>query len=332
MKGALTMLSTEALLRKAVLDTTDFGGAGEAPLSLEQVKQFIELMSAEQVMLSEARRVTSSSAKWQESIVDFASRIARKGSEATRLADADRVEPSTGIVEISTVLLRGEVPVSDEVFEDNVAQAGFAASLERTIASRFGFDIEDLMVNGDTASADTYLNALEGWLEQARTGTTGAGQTANTFDASSFAQDYQEIFKQLLIKIPKRHLRAIQGGLGRFYVPVTLDQKYRDLLASRGTALGDFNLTEKGDLKYQGIKIVPAPSFDNGIISGTPDTARVLLTNPNNLYAGFHRAMRFETWRDPREGATSFVITARVDAKVAVVNATAHANLVNVEP
>ena len=188
------------------------------------------------------------------------------------------------------------------------------------------------MVNGDTADANTYLALIEGWLEQARVGKSGAGQTANTFDASSYGQDYQEIFKQLLVRIPKRHLRAIRGGLGRFYVAVTLEQKYRDLLATRGTALGDFMLTEAGDLKYQGIKIVAAPSFDNAIISGTPDTSEVLLTNPNNLYAGFHRAMRFETWRDPREGLTSFVITARVDAEIAVVNATAHANLVNVEP
>ena len=36
--------------------------------------------------------------------------------------------------------------------------------------------------------------------------------------------------------------------------------------------------------------------------------------------------------RDPREGATSFVTSARVDAQIAVVEATAIANLVNVEP
>jgi hypothetical protein len=326
------MLSTESLLRKAVLDTSSFDGAGEAPLSVEQVKQFIELMSAEQVMLADARRVTSSSAKWQESIVDFASRIARPGTQATRLADGDRVVPDVGLVEINTELLRGEVPITDEVMEDNVASQGFAASLERLIAGRFGFDIEELLMNGDTNSGDTYLALLNGWLEQATDGKSGPGQTANTFDASSYGQDYQEVFKQMLTRFPKRFLRSINGGKGRYYVPVTLDQKYRDLLATRGTALGDFMLTEAGDLKYQGIKITPVPVMDEGIVSGTPDTSEILLTNPSNLYAGFHRAMRFETWRDPREGVTSFVITARVDAEIAVVNATAHANLVNIEP
>jgi hypothetical protein len=64
----------------------DFGGAGQAPLSVEQVTQFIELMQAEQVMLADVRTVTSGAAKWQESIINFASRIAKAGTEGTRLA------------------------------------------------------------------------------------------------------------------------------------------------------------------------------------------------------------------------------------------------------
>jgi hypothetical protein len=42
--------------------------------------------------------------------------------------------------------------------------------------------------------------------------------------------------------------------------------------------------------------------------------------------------MTLETFRDPREGATSFIVTARVDAKIAVPDATAIATSVNVEP
>lgn len=325
------MLSTEELLRKALLSSTDgsadFGGVGQAPLSVEQITQFIELMQAEQVMLRTVRTVTSGAAKWQESIINFGSRIAKPGTEGSRLADGDRIVPSTGIVEISTVLLRAEVPVSDEVFEDNVAGQQLTGSLERTIADRFGFDIEDLMVNGDTANVgDTYLAQLNGWLKQAKSGTG-----ANSFDASAYGQDYQEIFKQLLVKMPKRFLRGLRQN-GAYFVPVTLEQKYRDILASRGTPLGDFMLTGNGDLSYQGIPIIGAPTFDAGITAGSPDTSSILLSPKQNLYAGFHRAMKFETWRDPREGATSFVVTARVDAKIAVIPATTLAYNVDVEP
>jgi hypothetical protein len=315
-------LPTEELLRKATFTTTDFGGAGEAPLSIEQVEQFIELMSAEQVMLSDVRQVTSMASKWQESIIDFASRIARPGVEATRLSDGDRVKPSTGLVELSTVLLRAEVPVSDEVMEDNVARERIVGSLERTIASRFGFDVEDLMVNGDTGSGDPFIALLDGWLKQ-------AVDSGNSLDATSIGQDYQEIFRRLLTLLPDRFKRNLETDY-RFYVPKRLEEKYRDILADRGTALGDLMLTGKNEVTYQGILVRGVPSF--AITSATPDTSHVLLSHRSNLYAGFHRNIKFETWRDPREGAMSFIVTSRVDAKVAVPEATSVAENVDVEP
>lgn len=333
------MLNTEELLRKAVLQITDgttgagtpggdFGGAtggvgstqgtaAEAPLSVEQVTAFIELMQAETPMLKSARTVTSQAQKWQESIVDFTARMARPGTEATRLATTDRTRPLTGMVEISTVLLRGEVPVSDEVWEDQVAGDAFRGSLERLIADRFGFDIEELLVNGDTASADSYLALLNGWLKRAQT-------NGHSVDASSYGKDYQEIFKVLLQNIPDRFLRNIEAG-GAFYVPKRLEIQYNDILASRGTPLGDLRLMQGGGLTYQGIKIVGVPN-----IKISNNTSTILLSHSQNLYAGFHRNMRFETYRDPREGATSFCVTARVDAKIAVPDATAVATAVDV--
>lgn len=339
------MLSTEELLRKAVLSATDgtagapanssgdFGGAGEAALSIEQVTQFIELMAAQQVMLTEARTVTSSAAKWNESILDMNGRIMRPGIEAQRLAEGQRRKPATGIVEISTVLGRAEIPVSDETLEDNVAGANIVASIQRLIADQAGFDVEDLFVNGDTSNAsDAWLALANGWLKQAVSGGTGAGNdTPNTFDASAYGQDYQAIFKKMIQSMPKRYLRNLKIN-GRFYVPVTLEQAWRDILASRVGALGDLSLTQSNDLTYQGVKIVSAASFDAGIVAGSPDTCTILLSNNANLYAGYHRAMKFETFRDPREGATSFIITCRVDPKVAVINATVTASSVNVEP
>lgn len=334
------MLSTEELLRKAVLSATDgtagapansngdFGGSGEAALSIEQVTQFIELMAAQQVMLSEAQTKTSSAAKWNESIIDMNGRIMKPGVEATRLTEGKRRKPTTGIVEISTVLGRAEIPVSDETLEDNVAGANIVASIQRLIADQAGFDIEDLFVNGDTDSDDEWLALADGWLKQAVVGKTGAGRaTPNTFSAASFGKDYQAIFKKMLQSMPKRYLRNLKVN-GRFYVPVTLEQAWRDILASRVGPLGDLSLTQSQDLTYQGVKVVPAPSFDAGIADD--DTCTILLSANSNLYAGYHRAMKFETFRDPREGATSFIITTRVDPQVAVIDATVTATAVDV--
>ena len=312
------MISNKELLRKATLTTDDFG-EGSAPLTVEQVKEFIKLMSADKVFLEDARRVTSNAAKWEESIVDFGGRITHKGVQGTRLADQDRAKPKLGNVEISTVLLRAEVPVSDESLEDNVAEEGFANDLEQLIADQFGYDVEELLLTGDTGSSDEFLALLDGWLVQAQ------GADGHVVDASNEGQDYQSVFKQLLQSIPNRHKRNLRTD-GRYYVPVTLEENYRDILSARGTPLGDLTLTGNSELRYQGILIKGAPTMP----IHDDETAEVLLANKNNLYAGFRRSMTMETFRDPREGATSFIVTARVDSKIAIPDATAIATDVDV--
>jgi HK97 family phage major capsid protein len=318
-------ISNQELLRKATLTTDDFGGVGEAPLKIEAADSFITLMTTGQELLSDVQVVRHTAAKWQQATIQFASRIMRPGVQATRLADADRAKPTTGMIEMSTVLVKGEVPVADEVFEDNIEGDSFANTLETLIADRAGFDLEELAVAGDVALAgtDAYLGLLDGWLKQFR----GAG--GHVVDASSLGTDYQTIFRRLLLSLPARALRNIESD-GRYYVPKRMEQMYRDILSSRGTPLGDLSLTAAGELRYQGILIKGVTTIP--ITAGSPDTTQIVLTNKNNLYAGFRRQLSIESFRDPREGSTSFIITCRFDAKVADVDASATATNVNVEP
>ena len=73
------------------------------------------------------------------------SRIMRAGTEATRLLDADRVVPTTGLASLSTVLLRGEVPISDEAFEDNIEKDRMADTIMTMVAEAVGRDVEELL-------------------------------------------------------------------------------------------------------------------------------------------------------------------------------------------
>ncbi len=311
----------ETYLKKAILTTTDLGTG--ATLNPEQADEFLRLAIAPQVMLPEVRTVRSSATKWQEAKIDFGSRILRPGVEGERLTYEERAKPTTGYVEISTVLVKGEVPISDEVMEENVEREGFADTIVQMVAEGSGRDLEELFIRGDTGSPDGYLAQLNGWLKQAE---VGAG--AHVYDAAADGQDYQSIFKKLLLALPDQYKRDIENM--RFYVPVRLEEIYRDQLSARGTPLGDQTLQGKTPLTYQGIKIRGVPLFP--IAPGASDTSKVLLTHRLNLYAGYRRQIRLETYRDPREGATSFIVTARADAKIAVIPATALAYNVNVEP
>ena len=322
-------LTPHELLRKASLTTTDFGGANEAPLSVEQVQQFLRLAITPQDMLPDVRTVMANASKWQESKINFDSRILRPGTEFTRLADAQRIKPGTGVVEISTVLVRGEVPISDEVMEDQVERAGFGDTVMAMIAEASGRDVEELMINGDTddseighgEGAGSYLRLLDGWLKHAIVG-------GNVTDAASLGTDYQSIFNRLLVALPNRYKRDKPNM--RYYAPTILVEKYRDILAQRGTPLGDLTLEGGRELRYQTILIKPVANMI--VKDGTPDTSFILLSHRQNLYAGYRRQIRIETWRDPREGGTSFVLNARIDAQVAHAPALSVAENVNVEP
>ena len=355
------MVSSTRQLLKDNLTLADFGGDNEAPLSIQQIAIFLRLAITSQAMLPDVRMVTSNANKWQESKINVDNRIMRAASELTRLGDTDRYSPSTGIIELSTVLLRGEVPISDEVLEDQVEREGFGSTVMTMVAEGAGRDIEDLMVNGDnsifnpeTSTADTgkpssndtnfatqvgvptattgtgsvsdatYFRAMNqngsagGWLAQALRGANG-----NVTNAGG-SNDYQDVFANLLAGLPDRYKRDKANM--RFYVPDTLEELYRDTLASRGTPLGDAMLQGDRPLTYQAIPIKSVPIMR----VTSDDSTYVLLTHRLNLYAGFRRQIKMETWRDPREGGTSFVVSTRVDAKVAHVPATAVAHNVDV--
>lgn len=333
----MARLSNAELLQKATMTTANLGGGTgginngpEAPLSIEQVDRFYRLAVTPQAILPEVREVKNTAAKWQESKIQFGGRILRKGVQGTRLADGDRVVPDTGMVEISCELMRGEVPIGDEVMEDQVERAGFGDTVMALIAENVGRDIEDLLLNGETAGAgglftadSNYLQTLNGWMQQCR---DGAG--ANLYDAVGDSQDYQTIMGRMLTMLPDRFKRDIDNM--RYYVPLRFLEKYRDQLSARGTALGDASLEGVREHRYQGILIKPVPL--QLITPGSPDTTHILLAHRTNLMAGYQRMVRMESWRDPREGVTSFVVNCRIDAKIQHVPATVVAKNVDVEP
>jgi hypothetical protein len=206
--------------------------------------------------------------------------------------------------------------------EDQVERAGFSTTLTQMIAEAVGRDIEELFIQGDTGSGDTYLALQDGWLVLA------AGAGGNVYAAAGDGQDYRTIFGQLLRSLPDSFKR--DKGNMRFYVPTILEEKYRDQIADRGTALGDQTLEGVRPMMYQGILIKPVAQFP--IVAGSPDTSQILLSHRSNLYAGYRRQIRLEPFRDPREGSTSWTATARVDPEIAVVESTAVATGVDVEP
>ncbi|KKN47443.1 hypothetical protein LCGC14_0662830 [marine sediment metagenome] len=304
------MLTNKQLLEKAALETEDFGGSGEARLTVEQAEAFIKIATTPQAMLADVRTVLNNAATWEENRIAFG-RILKPASasgvgEQGRLTGANRVAPTTGVVVMATRLFRGEVLVSDSVMEDNTEREGFAGTITSMIAEQCGVDIEDLMINGDTDNDDAFLAEIDGWLKIV-TDYNGGSQV---HDASGDAT-FQATLKALLANLPSA-FKKDKAGL-RFYCSDIVEEAYRDVLSTRGTPLGDLTLEGTKALKYQGIDVKPVPLFP---VDDTTGLSVVLLTHKNNLYAGWRRQIVLEPYRDPRDGGTSFIVSTRVDAEV----------------
>lgn len=310
-------------LEKATFTTSDLKPpAGGGYLSPGQARAFLREAIEQSVLLSEARYEDHEQPLFEVPRIAFNTRILRRGVEAQRLADADRVKPDTDLVTLQTVLLRGEVHLSDEVLEDNIERARLADTIMAMVAEAVSRDLEELAIKGDTdrtTSEDQYLATLDGVIKQLQVGLP----TAQKIDATSIGT-YEELFRTMVAAMPPRYRRN-QGAL-RLYVPVKHRDGYVAELRGRGTPLGD-TATIRGlatELAFDGIPVrgVPLMTGTDEINAASVDYSKfAILIDPQNLIVGFQRRVRVERFRDPREGATSIVISLRVDFKVALPDA-----------
>jgi hypothetical protein len=309
-------------LEKATFTTGDLtGGSNGGILTAGQADQFLRVAIESQTILPAARNEFSDRPSFEVPRVSLASRILRPGVEGTRLADADRVKAATGLVTLATKLFKGELPVSDEAFEDNIERDGYADTLMQMIATAVGRDIEEIVIKGDTArdpggtdpAADAVLDQFDGLIKNLQSGLP-AGQKI----AAAAITTADELFAQMVEALPAKY-RGNYADLV-FFVPVVVGDKYDRALRARGTALGDEAIENdrRNRRAFAGIPIrdVPMMSGSNTIGGAATDYAKfAVLTDPKNIIVGWHRRIRVEKFRDPREGATSFIPSLRVDSK-----------------
>lgn len=291
-------------------------------LNNEQAKEFLRIAIEEATILNECRIETSNAPKFEVPRLSFTSRVLKPGVSGERVALGDRAKPTSGLMTLSTVLFKGEMPVSDEMFEDNVERDALADTLGEMLAQAVGRDLEEIIIKSDTdrtGGEDTTLDTLNGLIAQMQVDFP-AGQR---IDAASGIADYDDLFATMLEKLPARYRRNRKNL--RFYVPTIVADGYQQMLAARGTTLGDQALVQnvQATLAFRGIPVTEVP-----LLSGTDliNTAAIdyskfaMLIDPANFVVGLHRRVRIEQFRDPREGVTSYLPSVRIDGKFADPN------------
>lgn len=307
----MAYLHNRTILEKADLALADLttGGGLLAPA---QAQKFMRLLIKQSTLMGMTTVVPMSSPKQEVSKIQFGSRILRPGQEGIALAAADRTKPDLTSVELDAKLYKGEVRLSDEVLEDSIERGELRQTIMEMLSEAISRDMEELAINGDTASADPFLATMDGLLKQA---------TSNVVDAAGSGIS-KEILTDLLKSLPSQYLRDKRAM--KFLTAVDADLNYRSSLAERATAVGDKFLEGDTPVLYSGVPVQPIPLWpeDLGV---TTDQTNIVLCNPKNVHIGIWRKIRLETDRDVSEGVLKIVATLRFDVRIAEEPAVAKA-------
>ena len=307
------MASNNALFQKADITVADFQANG-GYLEDEQAARFVRKLIKEPTILADVRTVEMRSPQMQINKVQFGSRIMRPApSTGTALSASDRASVTTEQVLLTTFELIAEVRLPYDVLEDQIERVGtlgqhmdaggsalsggFRDTVVDLIAERAALDLEELAVNGDTASADTYLALNDGFLTETET-------NGNIADIAG-AKISKEAFKIGMQVLPTQYHRALAQM--RHYVSVNQNIEYRDSLANRATGVGDSFVQGQQNPTPFGVPMSQVQTLpeDKG-----------LFTNPMNLLMGIQRQVSMEFDKDIRTREYIIVLTTRLDFQV----------------
>jgi HK97 family phage major capsid protein len=297
------MTSNRSLVSKADIALSDLVSNGGL-LNPEQTDKFIQTLMDSPTLINQARVVTMNAPQKKINKIGFGTRMLQAAQSVT--AAAVRTKPDLGNVQLSTKEVIAEVNIPYEVFEDNIeggsitvpmgsSAGGLQDTIVSMIAQRSALDLEELAINADTTSGDTYLALTDGFLKRANQHTVNAA-------AATISKD---IFKQAIKAMPDKYLRV--RGENVFFVSVDQETEYRDTIANRVTGLGDSALVSANSLSAFGSPVVAAPLMPN---------SKALYTNPNNLIFGIQRRINIEYDKDIRLRKFIIVLTARLDFQV----------------
>lgn len=297
------MMQNRSLLAKADLAlstlTTD-GGL----LQPEQANQFIRILIKEAMLMRMSTVKPMKSHKAQMDRIRMGERVLRAGESGAALATADRYEPEFGQTELDAKLFKAQINLSDEVLEDNIEQDRLRQTIMQLMTEAIGRDMDDMIVNGDTASTDAFYAQFDGILKQA---------TSNVVDNGSTALA-KTTFRNMLKAMPSEFLRRKERMTFLTSVDAKID--YSDTLADRATLVGDRFLEQSANPLYGGVSIQDVPNFPEDLGGSSNETA-VLLLDPKNINVGVWRSIRVETDKDIERGILKIVATMRFDVKYA---------------
>jgi hypothetical protein len=294
------MISNRVLIAKAAITSADLATGGK--LNPEQANKFIDYMVDQSAFLKDIRTERMGAPTKDLDFIGVANRIIRKGVEATEPTETAGIQTSKKQLNSVEVILPADISLT--FLEDNIEKKGAEDHIARMLALQFSNDLTDLAWNGDTASADPFVQIDDGFIKLAK----GSANT-HKFDTNGSTDYKGVVFPGMLNMLPNKW-KANKAEL-RFYVSPTVAEAYIEQLTTRQTAWAD-ELLQTGKLpQYKGITIFPVDFIPDNVI---------VLTLRKNLAVGIQREFTSDRERKPRKRVIEYTMTGRVDAAQIVVD------------
>ncbi len=294
------MISNRTLIAKAAITSADLATGGR--LNPEQANKFIDYIVDQSAFLKDIRTERMNGPTMDLDFIGVANRIIRKGVEATEPTETAGIQTSKKQLNSVEVILPADISIT--FLEDNIEKEGAEDHIARMLAQQFANDLTDLAWNGDTASADAFVQIDDGIIKLAKTSTA-----THKFDTNGSTDYKGVVFPGMLNMLPNKY-KANKAEL-RFYVSPTVAEAYIEQLTTRQTAWAD-ELLQTGNLpQYKGITIFPVDFIPDDVI---------VLTLRKNLATGIQRDFTSERVRQPRKRIIEYTMTSRVDAAQIVLD------------
>lgn len=311
----MSKLTKEMLAKKADLVINDFATNGGL-LNAEQSDRFLKVLLKQPTMLPRVRVVQMSSSEVEIHKIGFGNRIMRAATENTALAVGERSAPTTSKLSLVSKEAIAEIRIPYALMEDCIEQASinfgadapsgvFLTTIMDLIAARVAVDIEDAMLNGDTARTlvpgetageHAFMSQHDGWLKLALAG--------NTVDFAN-AKISRTLLKKALQVLPGQYLRDRPNMA--LFVSNNQEIEYQDTLAGRETPMGDSKHNEYLPARAAGVPVVAVPMM--------PDDSGIFC-NPQNLIFGIRREVSMEFEKLIGERQYRIVLTTRICPRV----------------
>lgn len=158
-------MRNQEIIRKAEMSLSALKSGGL--MNPAQASAFIRMVQNTPTIFSESRVIQMENDSQKFEKIGFGQRILRAAQEGKALSNDELTVPTTSTVQLNTKEVIAEINITYDTLENNIEKDGLQQTIMQILAERAAVDIEELIVNGDTASADPYLAQLDGIRKQA---------------------------------------------------------------------------------------------------------------------------------------------------------------------